>query len=72
MVKNKLDEKGEILMLEIHCPWQEHLYEIEKERDIVGLTKYIIFKDMEGSFRVRAVSVQNDAFKQRLSLHKKW
>lgn len=72
MVKNKLDDKGEILNLEKFCPWQEHLYEIEKDLDIVGLTKYIIFKDTEGTYRVRAVSVQNDAFKQRLSINPKW
>lgn len=73
VTKDWCDEKGEIIFLEKFCPWQEHLYEIERDLDIVGKVKYVIMYDMrEKAWRVRAVSVEGDGFKSRIALKKEW
>lgn len=43
--RNSIDSSGEIILLEQSCMWKEHLFEIEKELDIVGKIKYVIYYD---------------------------
>jgi uncharacterized UPF0160 family protein len=69
----KIDPNGEIVFLEQGCPWAEHLFDIEKETNTVGLVKYMLFKDdKDGSTRVRAVSTEEDGFKSRRPLKQEW
>lgn len=68
----KVHKSGEIIILETNAPWQNHLAQLEKEKNIKPLIKYVIFKDSSNDFRVRAVSVKPSSFACRLSLPKKW
>ena len=46
---------GEILKLETFCPWKEHLFELEEERGMTTLPKYVLYDDGKGSWRVQAI-----------------
>merc|ERR1712187_809344 len=61
---------GEIMMLDRYCPWQGHLSDIEKELNIEGLLKYVLFEDSGGSWRVQAVSAEG--FASRKALPSTW
>jgi uncharacterized UPF0160 family protein len=65
---------GEIMRLEKPCAWKDHLYEIEKETNTVGNTKFVLFKDTAGAegWRVQAVSLDQGSFSNRKSLHADW
>lgn len=54
------------------CPYQEHLFDLEKELGIEGRILYAVFQDVNGSFRVAAVPVQEGSFESRLKLHPDW
>ncbi|XP_015176580.1 PREDICTED: UPF0160 protein [Polistes dominula] len=73
-LKNRYEvyKSGEIILLETHAPWQYHLAQLEKEYNIKPLIKYVIFKDVSGECRVRAVSVRPSSFEPRLCLPEKW
>uniref|UniRef100_A0A0N5AA10 UPF0160 protein MYG1, mitochondrial n=1 Tax=Syphacia muris TaxID=451379 RepID=A0A0N5AA10_9BILA len=65
---------GKIIVLrDSYCPWIQHLFELEKELGITGIT-YAIFPDRTSeSWRVRAVPVdKNKMFENRLSLPVEW
>jgi uncharacterized UPF0160 family protein len=73
LTKHWCDEKGEIILLEKFCPWQEHLYEIERDMGISGHTKFVIlYEAREKAWRTRAVSVEGDGFKSRMQIKKEW
>ena len=51
---------GRIIVLENGgCPFKEHLFDLEDEQDISGQILFAIFKDMNGSWRVLAISVRD-------------
>lgn len=68
--RKSLHESGEIMMLDRYCPWQGHLSDLEKELDIEGSLKYVIFGDSGGSWRVQAVSAEG--FASRKALPSTW
>merc|ERR1712159_713654 len=51
--RKSLHESGEIMMLDRYCPWQGHLSDIEKELNIEGSLKYVLFEDSGGSCEFR-------------------
>lgn len=53
---------GEIIELKDRCPWKEHLFEIEKELDIDGEVKFVVFHDAADSWRVQGIPIQPDSF----------
>lgn len=66
-------ESGEIMVLENGgVPWKGHLYTLEEERGIVGKTKYVLYTDQSGAWRVQCVSVSHSSFTNRLSLPEAW
>lgn len=68
--RKSLHESGEIMMLDRFCPWQGHLSDIEKELDIEGVLKYVLFQDSGGSWRVQAVP--SEGFASRKALPSTW
>lgn len=63
-----------ILQLSDFYPWKEHIYTIEKEYNTKeeNLTKYAVYKDSNGSFRVQAVPITPESFISRLPLPEPW
>ena len=50
------------------CPWKEHLTDLEKERNIVGRTLYVMFPDVKNGFRVQCVPKEGSSFANRKNL----
>ncbi|XP_053679853.1 MYG1 exonuclease [Anopheles nili] len=67
-----LHESGEILELELFCPWKEHLYQLEEEQGVVGKAKYVIYCTREDEWRIICVPVQPASFVCRKFLAKPW
>lgn len=63
---------GEIIVLERFGPWESHLFDLEKERSIVGKVKYALFPDTRGGWRIKAVPVESGSFTNRKPLPKAW
>jgi len=71
--RKSVDESGHIIEFENGgAPWKDHLFDIEKELDIQGEIKYVIFKDTGGSYRVQCVPLKLGAFGDRLGLPSVW
>jgi len=69
----EFDSSGEIIKFESGgMPWKSHLYEIEKEQKIENLIKFVLYTDQAGMWRVQAVTVEGQAFENRLSLPEEW
>lgn len=67
------DESGEIIKFESGgMPWKGHLYELEKEHKVDPLIKFVLYTDQAGMWRVQAVTVEGQAFENRLSLPEEW
>lgn len=48
------------------------MYELEEEQGIAGEILFVLFADPLGTWRVLAVGVKDEAFKNRLSLKEDW
>lgn len=68
----EVDKSGEIIILERFCPWKEHLYAIEKDANAQGVTKFVLFSDSSGKWRVSTVAVSSGSFDFRLGLLESW
>ncbi|CAK0841124.1 unnamed protein product [Prorocentrum cordatum] len=68
--RKSVHESGEIMVLDRYCPWQGHLSDIEKELNIEGVLKYVLYQDSGGSWRVQAVSAEG--FASRKALPSTW
>merc|ERR1719198_254505 len=62
----------EIVVLESNIAYDSHLYEVEKERDVAGVTKYVLYPEPTGEWRIKAVAEKEGSFAQRLKLPKAW
>ncbi|XP_018799336.1 PREDICTED: UPF0160 protein MYG1, mitochondrial isoform X2 [Bactrocera latifrons] len=67
-----IHKTGEILILERFCPWKEHLSDLEKEYNVVGIPKLVIFSEKEQSWRVAGVPVSPSSFLGRKFLPQPW
>lgn len=63
--------EGPIITLEQFVPWKEHLFEIEREKEIVGRFKYAIYSD-GNNWRIQAVPENADSFESRKPLPQNW
>jgi uncharacterized UPF0160 family protein len=63
---------AQILVLDQYCPWIEHLFDLEKENNMVGRYKYCLFPDNNGGARVRAVPAAPGSFASRKALPTPW
>lgn len=69
----EIHESLSIMELSNGCPWKEHLFDLEQEREILGQTKYVLFKDVKpNDWRVMCVPIKPDSFICRKFLHKDW
>ncbi|XP_017088658.2 MYG1 protein C27H6.8 [Drosophila bipectinata] len=62
---------GEILFLKTFCPWKAHLADLEKEYQVEGLPKLVVFNDGT-SWRVAGVPVSPSSFLGRKFLPTPW
>lgn len=65
-------DSGEILYLETFCPWKSHLSDLEKEYNIEGIPKYVIFGENEDSWRVMGVPLTPSSYLGRKFFPKSW
>jgi len=72
--RQEVHPSGEIMKLPRHCPWQEHMFDLESEEEKhrTPLTKYILFPDSRAGWRVQAAPVRKGSFENRLALPKAW
>ncbi|CAF1000566.1 unnamed protein product [Adineta ricciae] len=70
----EIDPSGSILVFDRSFPWREHLFDIETEqKDTLGDTiKYVLYPDLNKTWRIQAVPLNNKSFDNRLSLPKQW
>ncbi|KAJ8888658.1 hypothetical protein PR048_008150 [Dryococelus australis] len=54
------------------CPWKEHLFELEKQLDIQPTIKFVLFRDINNSWRVQCVPVAVGSYICRLFLLEQW
>ena len=67
------DASGQIIAFPYGgLPWRDHLYELEKEYNIDPLIKFVLYQDVSDMWRVQAVTVEGQAFENRLSLPAPW
>mmetsp|Transcript_12679 Transcript_12679/g.22591 ORF Transcript_12679/g.22591 Transcript_12679/m.22591 type:complete len:365 (-) Transcript_12679:3-1097(-) len=73
--RKEVDPSGELIQLEMPCPWKSHLYNLETE-GLAGLepgqVKYVIYPDSSGNWRIQCVSLDENSFTNRLSLPEKY
>lgn len=67
-----VDESGEIILFENGCPWKDHLLEIEKENNVEGQVKYVLFQDQLGKWRIQCVPSASGSFESRKPLPEAW
>ncbi len=71
-----IDPSGQIIKFESGgLPWKSHLYDLEKEHNLVqykDLIKFVLYTDQSGMWRIQAVTVEGQAFENRLSLPEHW
>ena len=66
------DVDSHILILPQYCPWIDHLFELEVEKNIVGKYLYCVFSDDKGGARIRAVPAAPGSFASRKALPTPW
>ena len=71
--RHEVDPSGEIIVFPSGgLPWKNHLYELEHQYKINPMIKYVLYTDQAGMWRIQCVSVEGQAFENRLSLPKEW
>lgn len=66
--RKEVHPSGELMYLEISCPWKGHLNKIEEEAETFGELKFVLYKDGRGMFRIQAVPAKVGEFGDRCSL----
>ncbi len=49
----QVHSSGSILHFEILCPWKQHLFDIEKAKDLEEAIKFVLYSDQNGQYRVQ-------------------
>lgn len=71
--RHGVDGSGSVICFESGgMPWREHLYQLEREAGLGPVTKFVLYADQGGMWRVQAVTVEGTAFTNRLSLPEAW
>jgi uncharacterized UPF0160 family protein len=67
------DGSGEILTLEVGCPWVQHLFDIENKNSVDTNVKFVLYPE-KGSdkWRVQAVPIFSGSFTNRVPLLECW
>ena len=66
----EISKTGEIIKLNKGCPWQDHLFEIEKEKALEGKLKFVVFPK-NGSWSVVGINLKG-SFALRMALKEEW
>ena len=66
--RKEVHPSGELMYLEISCPWKGHVNKIEEENDVFGELKFVLYKDGRGMYRIQAVPKKVGEFGDRVSL----
>lgn len=66
------DKSGEVVVLTHYCPWIAHLFDLEEEHGVQNSTKYVLYQDNKGAWRIHAVPDKVGSFQSRLPLPEKW
>ena len=67
----KYHDSGKILVLDQYTVWKSHLFDLEKEKDIIDKFLYIIYQSGD-SWRVQTIPINPGSFTARKSLPKEW
>jgi uncharacterized UPF0160 family protein len=65
-------DDGQVMTLTTFCPWQSHLFDLEKEQGIEGVLKYALYADSRGMWRIHAVAESEGSFATRKGLPEAW
>ncbi|SBS85198.1 conserved protein, unknown function [Plasmodium ovale] len=67
-IQNRFDfhKSGRVIFLSKHCPYYDHVYDIEEEFNIKDQILFCIYKDRYNNCRCGALSKKNEAFTLRL------
>ena len=63
---------SQIFVLSEPCPWKDHLFDLEKEKNIVGQYIYCLSPNADGSTSINAVPIAPNSFTSRKALPKPW
>ena len=63
-------ESGEFIFMKTTCPWKDHLFTLEKEQELEGHAKFVMYQDERGLYRIQAVPVKGVDFQNRVSICK--
>lgn len=61
-----------ILILPEFIPWKEHLFNYEKDHNLVGQCIYVVYQDSSKDWRIAAVPTQPSSFQSRKKLPDSW
>ncbi|KAJ1509214.1 hypothetical protein HMI54_002544 [Coelomomyces lativittatus] len=63
-----------VLLLEKHAPWKEHLFTMEASKGLQNDKSilYVVFPDIDGSWRIQCVPKSQGTFENRKSLPSSW
>ena len=69
----EISKTGEIIKLQRPCPWKDHLIDIEKDNNLEGKLKFVLFPENEKSekWRVQGINLRG-SFALRMALKESW
>eukprot|EP00927_Polykrikos_kofoidii_P079138 TRINITY_DN75932_c0_g1_i1.p1 TRINITY_DN75932_c0_g1~~TRINITY_DN75932_c0_g1_i1.p1 ORF type:complete len:456 (+),score=74.08 TRINITY_DN75932_c0_g1_i1:80-1447(+) len=71
--RTKVHSSGRVIVLPLSSlPWHDHLYSLEREAGVPDSTRYALFVDQAGMWRIQAVTVEGTLFTSRLPLPETW
>ena len=62
----------QIVVLAQYVPYDSHLYSLEEEMDKRDVSKFIVYEEPNGDWRIKTVAVSMGSFTPRLSFPKTW
>eukprot|EP01041_Mallomonas_annulata_P000130 gene130-209_t len=62
---------GSIMILDMCCPWKEHLFDLEAQLNIPQIL-YVLYQDTGGSWRIQSVPEDPRSFNSRKGLPEAW
>ncbi len=73
-VRETVHPSGQVIYITpTYCPWQDHLFELEREAGVPGHVLYVLYADSKGTMiRIHAVPAKPGSFALRLALPEAW